>query len=331
MQFDPYQEWLSINVPSGSPRTHYDLLGLAPFEVDPLRIQQAAMDRTALVRRYQLGRHAEAAMRLLAELAAAFDQLNDPLRKQAYDEQLQRELASPTTPSKPFDPYQEWLNLPAESSARSYYDLLGLQAFEDDPNRIRQAALERAALVRRHQAGPHGAATTRLLAELAAAYSQLGHPEGKRTYDAELRRKLVSPLMPANRLGYSLGVAVMRRGRQENVVVVAGNSLLPACGSQFFRLDELRAPLQRRVVVRILAGEWPAADGNSEAGRIKLVGIPSDADDSLLVHVTIVATQEDAFATALETGKGRFGHTRLRPQPDLLPHNSGKRRAIVTD
>jgi hypothetical protein len=310
MAFDPYQEWL--NLPGGGPRTHYELLGLAAFEEDPLRIQQAAMERTALVRRYQLGPHAGDAIRLLGELAAAFDQLHDPLRKQAYDDQLRGESLWPVSPAKAFDPYHEWLNLPEDRSATTYYDLLGLAAFEENSTRIREAAIERAALVRRHQSGPHGAAAAKLLAELAAAYSQLGHPEGKRTYDAELRRKIV-PSVRVNRLGVNLGVAAVRRGRPESALVLSGDAELPASGSQFFRLDELREPPGRGVVIRILAGQSPSAEANAEVGRIKLLGVPPEADGNVLVHVTIaVATHDEAFATAIEMEKGRTGHTRLR-------------------
>ncbi|HUY92566.1 MAG TPA: SUMF1/EgtB/PvdO family nonheme iron enzyme [Pirellulales bacterium] len=87
MSFDPYDDWLKISPGSGPP-SYYDLLGLAPFEADPERIRDAGMQRMAHVRRFQLGQHGADAIRLLGELALAFDCLSTPERKAAYDANL---------------------------------------------------------------------------------------------------------------------------------------------------------------------------------------------------------------------------------------------------
>jgi hypothetical protein len=89
--FDPYLEWLKIPA-ERRPPTHYELLGLPAFEQDAARIHQAAMDRMALVRRYQLGERAEVVIGLLGELSRAFDCLSDADRKRDYDEQLRSEV-----------------------------------------------------------------------------------------------------------------------------------------------------------------------------------------------------------------------------------------------
>lgn len=97
MSFDPYDEWLEISLGSGPP-SYYDLLGLAEFEPAPERIREAGLQRMAHVRRFQLGQHGAEAIRLLGELALAFDCLSTPERKAAYDAELlaaQRSLAAP--------------------------------------------------------------------------------------------------------------------------------------------------------------------------------------------------------------------------------------------
>lgn len=91
--FDPYLEWLQVPA-NRRPPNHYDLLGLPDFESDVVRIRAAGLTRTGQVRRYQLGRHAEDALRLIGELSAAYDCLTTPERKLQYDEDLRAKLAS---------------------------------------------------------------------------------------------------------------------------------------------------------------------------------------------------------------------------------------------
>jgi hypothetical protein len=89
--FDPYLEWLQIPR-DRRPPDYYDLLGLSDFESDEERIRAAGLARTSQVRRYQLGRHAEDALRLISELSAAFDCLTTPERKLQYDADLRTRL-----------------------------------------------------------------------------------------------------------------------------------------------------------------------------------------------------------------------------------------------
>ena len=44
------------------------------------------------------------------------------------------------SPEETFDPYWEWLEIPAEDQPPSYYRLLGLEDFEDDLAAIDAAA-----------------------------------------------------------------------------------------------------------------------------------------------------------------------------------------------
>ena len=88
MAFDPYESWLGIP-PDRRPPTHYDLLGLAPYESDPATIEQAALRRMGKVRQYQIGPHSDLSQEILAELARARLILMDPDRRAEYDAKLQ--------------------------------------------------------------------------------------------------------------------------------------------------------------------------------------------------------------------------------------------------
>jgi hypothetical protein len=85
--FDPYREWLEIE-PFEQPVDYYRLLGLARFEADVRRIQQAADERMALVRSYQMGPRGSYTQTLLNELAAARVCLLTAAAKAAYDAEL---------------------------------------------------------------------------------------------------------------------------------------------------------------------------------------------------------------------------------------------------
>lgn len=88
--FDAYSAWLKIPA-ERRPPNHYDLLGLSDFEADASKIHEAALDRMAIVRRYQLGEHGEITQQLMGELSRAFDCLITPERKLAYDQLLHKQ------------------------------------------------------------------------------------------------------------------------------------------------------------------------------------------------------------------------------------------------
>jgi WD40 repeat protein len=118
MAFDPYDCWLGIPA-DRRPPTHYDLLGLAPFESDPEVIEQAALRRMSRVRQHQIGPYSDQSQEVLAELARARLILMDRDRRAEYDanlraraggdsgsstapDSLPNELAAPR-PSDPFE------------------------------------------------------------------------------------------------------------------------------------------------------------------------------------------------------------------------------------
>src|SRR5262245_23076345 len=89
MMFDPYHKWLAI--PAGErPPTHYQLLGVAPTETDAEVIEEAVLQRTAHLRAYQLGPHAQECTRLLNEIAHAKVVLLNPEKRKEYDAQIAR-------------------------------------------------------------------------------------------------------------------------------------------------------------------------------------------------------------------------------------------------
>ncbi len=87
MDFDPYETWLGIPAVRRPP-THYDLLGLAPYECDPAAIDRAALRRMSKVRQHQIGPHSDQSQEILSELARARLILMDPDRRTDYDARL---------------------------------------------------------------------------------------------------------------------------------------------------------------------------------------------------------------------------------------------------
>ncbi|MDB5343482.1 MAG: hypothetical protein JWP89_1859 [Schlesneria sp.] len=97
--FNAYHKWLGI-ASQDQPPNHYRLLGIDLYESDSDVIDGAADRQMSFIRQYQSGPHAEAAARILNELAIARLCLLKPVTKEAYDENLRRTLsaAEPTLP-----------------------------------------------------------------------------------------------------------------------------------------------------------------------------------------------------------------------------------------
>lgn len=85
-----------------------------------------------------------------------------------------------------FDPYSEWLEIPADRRPPSYYDLLGLPALEQNVELIHARILEQSAKVRRYQLSDKSAIVQQLLAELSQALACLSDPARKTAYDKQL-------------------------------------------------------------------------------------------------------------------------------------------------
>jgi hypothetical protein len=87
MDFDPYSKWLGIP-PERRPPTYYDLLGIALYESDPVKIEQAALWRIGKVRQYQIGPRSDLSQQVLGELTRARLVLIDADRRADYDAKL---------------------------------------------------------------------------------------------------------------------------------------------------------------------------------------------------------------------------------------------------
>ena len=89
-----------------------------------------------------------------------------------------------------FDPYYEWLGIPAGEQPPNHYRLLGIAPFENNPTVIENAADRLMAQLRTFQAGKHSQDSQRLLNEVAAARICLLSSEKKAAYGARLRKEL---------------------------------------------------------------------------------------------------------------------------------------------
>ncbi len=89
-----------------------------------------------------------------------------------------------------FDPYLNWLGIPAHEQPPTFYRLLGVVLFESNPEVIEQAADLQSLRVGGYQASPQGELCQQLLSEIAMARFCLLDPQQKAAYDAQLHESL---------------------------------------------------------------------------------------------------------------------------------------------
>ncbi len=92
--------------------------------------------------------------------------------------------------SEAFNPYREWLGLEADVEAPHFYQLLGVELFEDDRAELMTAADKALVRVRGFRPGPQAAAWAKLLDELAQAKACFQNQSRKSLYDNNLRQNL---------------------------------------------------------------------------------------------------------------------------------------------
>ena len=95
-----------------------------------------------------------------------------------------------------FDPYHEWLGIPASEQPPNHYRLLAIPAFEDSPTVIESAADRQMTHLRTFQAGKHSQESQRLLNEVATARVCLLNASKKAAYDQQLKKSLQKPQAP---------------------------------------------------------------------------------------------------------------------------------------
>ncbi len=92
--------------------------------------------------------------------------------------------------SADFNAYHQWLGIPPEEQPANYYRLLGMRAFENDPQVIANSADRHMAHLRTCQKGQHAALAQQLLNEVARARMTLLSADKKAAYDQQLRAAL---------------------------------------------------------------------------------------------------------------------------------------------
>lgn len=85
-----------------------------------------------------------------------------------------------------FDAYQEWFGIPPEEQPPTLYRLLGVEDFEQDPDKLHQGALQRIATLRKYQAGKHSDLSQQLMNEVSQARIILLDAQRRAEYDARL-------------------------------------------------------------------------------------------------------------------------------------------------
>jgi len=86
------------------------------------------------------------------------------------------------------DVYREWLGIKETARPLTYYQLLRLPQFEDDPGKVRSHYRKMNAHVRKYASGDYATESQELLNELAKAMLCLTDINRKREYDASLGR-----------------------------------------------------------------------------------------------------------------------------------------------
>ena len=129
--------------------------------------------------------------------------------------------------SDKFDPYHQWLGIPASEQPPHHYRLLGISLFEQTPAVIENAADQRMTHLRTFQTGRYSALSQKLLNEMAVAKVCLLNPQKKTAYDQRLRQYLQPSASPAirpepNSLESGLEAILKTGGKSTSVTTSAG-------------------------------------------------------------------------------------------------------------
>ena len=186
-----------------------------------------------------------------------------------------------------FDPYHQWLGISPSEQPPNHYRLLGITPFETDPAVISQAADQRAAQIRTVQAGEHAHLSQRILNEIAGAKLSLLDPTIKRSYDADLAKRMPPPL-PRQIAKTPAKSHTVRHHRSSSLValILAGAGLALACGAIALALwwlnaDSQKNPAKDQADSRAVASSQEQASSASSS---------TEAEEPTEHHVTEVAS-----------------------------------------
>ncbi len=129
--------------------------------------------------------------------------------------------------SDALNPYEQWLGVASPAGAKpNHYELLGVAAFESDPQAIAAAASVQSAKVRGIRPGANLPIWRRVLDELDEARRCLTNAEDKARYDEELR-KAPAPTATREPAAKPQAPATPRGERRTEPAEAAGRNVLP--------------------------------------------------------------------------------------------------------
>jgi hypothetical protein len=129
-----------------------------------------------------------------------------------------------------FNPYRDWLDIPAEQQPPTHYQLLGVAPSEANLEAIKEAALLQTTRVRVYQTGPQAEVCTRVLNEIAQARAILVNPKTRHEYDARLAVPAAAAPRVAAAAQPSASVAPSPWPRPDRLVAAIGYVCLLLCG-----------------------------------------------------------------------------------------------------
>lgn len=221
--------------------------------------------------------------------------------------------------SKSFDPYLEWLKIPADRRPPTYYALLGVEDFEEDLDKIEESFQELYSKVRRYQVGEHGADAIRLLTEMSRAYDCLTSPHHKKKYDRELRGGDVgdsaladpTPVAPAKK---------KRKGKPAKVELIDDDDEQP-----------LTAPAAPNLTASSAAGLTVVGSANPKLPTAALSGaVPSAATSSKATASSAAPAGSYDAVWYIQTPDGRrLGPATQAQLDEVVAHRRVNPRSMV--
>ncbi len=183
-----------------------------------------------------------------------------------------------------FDPYHKWLGIPPQEQPPHHYRLLGINLFESDPDVIDAAANQRMGYIQSCAAGPHVAASQKLLNEVAAARVCLLNPQRRAEYDARLKQML--PPSPGRKDAGAENTAVTDQARAQRTAPPP-------------RRREAETPGDRPPNVEAHPAEVAAATGELPQGK------KNHKSRGMLLGISIAAAAVGGLAAVLALLNGK--------------------------
>ncbi len=118
------------------------------------------------------------------------------------------------TSSEHFDPYYAWLGIPPHEQPPNYYRLLGIRAFEPNPDVIDNMSDQRTSHLETLRSGKHGKIAEQLLQKIATARVCLLNEPQRLAYDRRLREQLAGQTATPSQAPAPMGSGIGMRAPQ---------------------------------------------------------------------------------------------------------------------